>query len=211
MAQAKTGRLHILTKMAEAIQESRGTVSDTAPQMHSLQIPVDKIREVIGTGGKVIRGIIEETGAAVDIEDDGSCRVSSENAEGLKAAVKMIEDILAEAEAGQTYTGKVVRIADFGAFVSILPNQDGLVHISEICNVRLGTVDSVLAEGDEVTVHCMEVDERGKVRLTMKGQDQNEAVAAKIKAAEEGGDQPRPERKDNDRKDRKDRRPRRSA
>lgn len=212
MEQAKAGRMHILSKMAEAISKSRDGVADTAPQMHSLQIPTDKIREVIGTGGKVIRGIIDTTGASVDIEDDGSCRVSSENGDSLRAAVQMIEDILAEAEPGETYTGKVVRLADFGAFVSILPNQDGLVHISEICNVRLGAVDSILAEGDEVTVHCLEVDDRGKVRLTMKGQEQNEKITAKIAAAEEGGDQPRQERKDGDRKGGRDnRRPRRSA
>lgn len=209
--QAKAGRMHILSKMSEAISKSRDGVSDTAPQMQTIQIPTDKIREVIGTGGKVIRGIIETTGASVDIEDDGSCRVSSESIESLKEAVQMIEDILAVAEPGATYTGKVVRLADFGAFVSILPNQDGLVHISEICSVRLGSVESILAEGDEVTVHCMEVDDRGKVRLTMKGQDQNEAIAAKIVAVEEGGDQPRQERKDGGDKKRNDRRPRRSA
>jgi polyribonucleotide nucleotidyltransferase len=210
LEQAKGGRMHILSKMAEAISKSRDGVSDTAPQMQSLQIPTDKIREVIGTGGKVIRGIIDETGASVDIEDDGTCRVSSESIDSLRAAVQMIEDILAVAVVGENYTGKVVRLADFGAFVSILPNQDGLVHISEICGIRLGSVASILAEGDEVTVHCLEVDDRGKVRLTMKGQDQNEAITAKIAAAEEGGDQPRQERKDGDNK-RNDRRPRRSA
>ncbi|MFT7144203.1 MAG: polyribonucleotide nucleotidyltransferase [Alphaproteobacteria bacterium] len=208
LAQAKDGRIHILGKMAEAIDTSRDGVSDTAPQMHTIMIPTDKIREVIGTGGKVIRNIIEVTGAGVDIEDDGTCRVSSADKDGLKAAIDMIEGILAVAEVGKNYTSKIVRITDFGAFVAILPNQDGLVHISEICSIRLGAVDTVLAEGDEVTVNCLEVDERGKVRLTMKGIDQNEAVAAKITAAEEGGDQPRQERKD---ADNKGRRPRRSA
>ena len=210
--QAKDGRLHILSKMDEAITSSRDGVSDTAPQMHTIMLPVDKIRDVIGTGGKIIRAIIEETGASVDIEDDGTCRVSSEDRTSLDAAVKRIEDIIAEPEIGEHYTGKVVSITDFGAFVRIMPNHDGLVHISEIADVRLGHATDVLSDEDDVTVKCLEVDERGKIRLTMKGVDQNEAVAAKLAAAVEKGDQPRAEKKDGDRKDRGgrgDRKPRR--
>lgn len=212
LAQAKDGRMHILGKMEEAITASRSDVSENAPQMHTMMIPVDKIRDVIGTGGKVIREIIEETGASIDIEDDGTCRVASADRDALSACVKRIEGIIAEPEAGEVYTGKVVSITDFGAFVRILPNSDGLVHISEIADVRLARVTDVLSDEDEVTVKCLEVDERGKVRLTMKGQDQNEAVAAKVAEAVEKGDQPRPEKKEGDRGDRKggrDRKPRR--
>lgn len=212
LAQAGDGIQHILGKMGEAIEASREEVSETAPQMHTIMLPTDKIRDVIGTGGKVIRSIIDETGATVDIEDDGTCRVASDDKASLQAAVKRIEDIIAEPEVGVIYTGKVVSITDFGAFVRIMPNHDGLVHISEIADVRLGQVTDVLSDEDEVTVKCLEVDERGKIRLTMKGQEQNEAVSQKLAAAVEKGDQPRAEKKDGDRKDRgerRDRRPRR--
>ena len=170
--QAKGGRLHILGEMAKALTSGREEVSDFAPRITTFAIPKDKIREVIGTGGKVIREICEETGAKVDIEDDGTIKVSSVDNAASEAAVDWIKGIVAEPEIGHIYTGKVVKVVDFGAFVNFMGSRDGLVHISELENRRVGKVTDVVNEGDEVRVKVLAVDDRGKVRLSMKVVDQ---------------------------------------
>ena len=170
--QAKGGRLHILDEMAKALTSGREEVSDFAPRITTFSIPKDKIREVIGTGGKVIREICEETGAKVDIEDDGTIKVSSVDNAASEAAVNWIKGIVAEPEIGHIYTGKVVKVVDFGAFVNFMGSRDGLVHISELENRRVGKVTDVVNEGDEVKVKVLAVDDRGKVRLSMKVVDQ---------------------------------------
>ena len=170
--QAKGGRLHILDEMAKALTSGREEVSDFAPRITTFSIPKDKIREVIGTGGKVIREICEETGAKVDIEDDGTIKVSSVDNAASEAAVNWIKGIVAEPEIGHIYTGKVVKVVDFGAFVNFMGSRDGLVHISELENRRVGKVIDVVNEGDEVKVKVLAVDDRGKVRLSMKVVDQ---------------------------------------
>ena len=168
LAQARDGRLHILGKMADAISESRDDVSDNAPRIVAFEIPREKIREVIGTGGKVIREICEVTGAKVDIEDDGTIKVASVDAEAGQKAVDWIKDIVAEPEPGVIYRGKVVKVLDFGCFVNFLGSRDGLVHISELAQGRTAQVTDVVNEGDEVYVKCLGIDERGKVRLSMR-------------------------------------------
>jgi polyribonucleotide nucleotidyltransferase len=170
--QARDGRMHILGEMGKAISAARDTVNDNAPRITTLSIPKDKIREVIGTGGKVIREICEETGAKVDIEDDGTIKVSSVDNAASEAAVEWIKGIVAEPEIGHIYTGKVVKVVDFGAFVNFMGSRDGLVHISELENRRVGKVTDVVNEGDEVKVKVLAVDDRGKVRLSMKVVDQ---------------------------------------
>ena len=172
LAQAKQGRMDILKEMAKAITEARGETSEHAPQIVSMQIPTDKIRDVIGTGGKVIRGITEETGAKVDIDDDGAIKVSAVNQESIDAAVKMIKDITDEPEVGVIYDGKVVKCVDFGAFVNFMGAKDGLVHISELADERVAKTTDIVNEGDEVKVLCIGMDDRGKVKLSMKRVDQ---------------------------------------
>ncbi|MGE5538355.1 MAG: polyribonucleotide nucleotidyltransferase [Gemmatimonas sp.] len=172
LGQAKDGRLHILGEMGKAITGARETVSDKAPRITQFSIPKDKIREVIGTGGKVIREICEVTGAKVDIEDDGTIKVAAVDAEAAKKAIDWIKGIVAEPEMGVIYTGKVVKVVDFGAFVNFLGARDGLVHISELAPRRVGKVTDVVNEGDQVKVKVLGVDERGKVRLSMKAVDQ---------------------------------------
>ncbi|PPR10776.1 MAG: Polyribonucleotide nucleotidyltransferase [Alphaproteobacteria bacterium MarineAlpha11_Bin1] len=170
--QAKGGRLHILGEMSKALTSGREEVSDFAPRITTFSIPKEKIREVIGTGGKVIREICEETGAKVDIEDDGTIKVSSVDNAASEAAVNWIKGIVAEPEIGHIYVGKVVKVVDFGAFVNFMGSRDGLVHISELENRRVGKVTDVVNEGDEVKVKVLAVDDRGKVRLSMKVVDQ---------------------------------------
>ncbi|MBI1274258.1 MAG: polyribonucleotide nucleotidyltransferase [Alphaproteobacteria bacterium] len=170
--QAKDGRIHILGEMAKALTGARDSVNQNAPRIVSMNIPKDKIREVIGTGGKVIREICETTGAKIDIEDDGTVKVSAVEAKALEAAVNWIKGIVAEPEVGVVYTGKVVKIMDFGAFVNFLGAKDGLVHISELADRRVGKVSEVVNEGDEVRVKVLGVDDRGKVKLSMKAVDQ---------------------------------------
>ncbi len=172
LEQAKGGRLHILGEMAKALTQSREGVSEFAPQMESLKIPVDKIRDVIGTGGKVIREITETTGAKIDIEDDGSIKVSAMSQESIDAAVKWIKDLTDEPEEGKIYEGKVVKVVDFGAFVNFMGSKDGLVHISELADHRVAQTTDVVNEGDEVKVLCLGMDDRGKVKLSMKRVDQ---------------------------------------
>lgn len=172
LAQAKDGRLHILREMGNALTEGRREFSEHAPRIETMQIPTDKIREVIGSGGKVIREIVEVSGAKVDINDDGVIKIASANADSIKKAYDMIYSIVAEPEEGKIYTGKVVKLVDFGAFVNFFGKRDGLVHVSQIANRRLGHPNEILKEGQEVKVKLLGFDDRGKVRLGMKMVDQ---------------------------------------
>ncbi|HEX6661229.1 MAG TPA: polyribonucleotide nucleotidyltransferase, partial [Sphingomicrobium sp.] len=172
LAQAKDGRAHILGEMAKALDHTREELSAHAPRIETMQIPKDKIREVIGTGGKVIREIVAETGAKVDIDDDGTIKIASSDLSQIEAARNWIKGIVAEPEPGTIYTGKVASIVDFGAFVTFMPGKDGLVHVSEIKNERVENVRDILSEGQEVKVKLLEVDQRGKVRLSMRVVDQ---------------------------------------
>jgi polyribonucleotide nucleotidyltransferase len=171
LAQAKEGRMHILGEMAGALTEA-GEFSVHAPRIETMQVPTDKIREVIGSGGKVIREIVEVSGAKVDINDDGQIKIASPDGESIKKAYEMIYAIVAEPEVGQIYTGKVVKVVDFGAFVNFFGKRDGLVHVSQIENRRLNHPSDVLKEGQEVKVKLLGFDDRGKVRLAMKMVDQ---------------------------------------
>jgi len=168
LAQAHAGRMHILDEMAKCINAPRASIADHAPRMFTMKIKTDKIREVIGAGGKVIRGIVEETGAKVDIEDDGTIKIFAVTGDAGNAAKKMIEDIVAEVEVGTVYTGKVVKLMDFGAFVRVVGQTDGLVHISQIANHRVEKVSDELKEGQEVRVKVLDVDRNGRIRLSMK-------------------------------------------
>ncbi|MDD3181414.1 MAG: polyribonucleotide nucleotidyltransferase [Alphaproteobacteria bacterium] len=172
LGQAKEGRLHILGEMAKALTGAREGVNQNAPRITTIQIPKDKIREVIGSGGKVIREICETTGAKIDIEDDGTIKVAAVDSKAGDAAIAWIKGIVAEAEVGVVYVGKVVKIVDFGAFVNFLGSKDGLVHISEISKERISKVGDILTEGQEVRVKVLGVDDRGKVKLSMKVVDQ---------------------------------------
>jgi len=168
LAQAREARLHILGEMNKVLAESRPTVSENAPSMAMLKIDTDKIRDVIGKGGAVIRGITEDTGASVDIDDDGNVRIYGEDTESRDKAVEMVNAITAEAEIGKLYNGKVARIVDFGAFVTILPSKDGLVHISQISKERVENVNEHLQEGQDVLVKCTDLDARGRIKLSIK-------------------------------------------
>jgi len=168
LAQAREGRLHILGEMAKVISEAREQMSDWAPSIITLKIDPDKIRDVIGKGGAVIRAITEETGATVDIDNDGTVKIASVNAAEGRAAKERIELITAEVEVGRIYEGKVARLMDFGAFVTILPGRDGLVHISQISNERVEKVSDKLSEGDVIRVKVLEVDRQGRIRLSMR-------------------------------------------
>ncbi|WIY52896.1 polyribonucleotide nucleotidyltransferase [Devosia sp. YIM 151766] len=172
LAQAKDGRIHILGEMAKALSTSRGEVGEFAPRIETLKIPTDKIREVIGTGGKIIREIVEKTGAKVNIEDDGTVKVSSSDGSQIEAAIKWIRSITDEPEVGAIYQGTVVKTADFGAFVNFFGAKDGLVHISQLADQRVAKTTDVVNEGDKVWVKLLGFDERGKVRLSMKVLDQ---------------------------------------
>ncbi len=172
LAQAQQGRMHILGEMAKALTGARAELNATAPRITTIQIPVDKIREVIGSGGKVIREITEKTGVKIDIEDDGRVMIASNDEAKAKAALDWIKGIVAVPEAGVIYEGKVVKIMDFGAFVNFLGGKDGLVHISELANQRVAKVTDVVKEGDVVKVKCLGMDDRGKVRLSMKAVNQ---------------------------------------
>jgi polyribonucleotide nucleotidyltransferase len=168
LEQAKVGRLHILGEMNKVLAETREHMSDFAPRIITFKIDPSKIREVIGKGGATIRGITEETGASVDLSDDGTIKVASVDKAAGEEAKRIIEEITAEVEVGKIYEGKVVRLMDFGAFVTILPGKDGLVHISQICEERVEKVSDKLAEGDSVRVKVLEIDRQGRVRLSMK-------------------------------------------
>ncbi|HTO84892.1 MAG TPA: polyribonucleotide nucleotidyltransferase [Methylomirabilota bacterium] len=172
LAQARDGRLHILAEMAKALQSAREAVSSNAPRITVITIPKDKIREVIGSGGKVIREITEVTGAKIDIEDDGTIKVAAVDAKASQNAIDWIRGIVAEPEIGVVYSGKVVKVVDFGAFVNFLGSRDGLVHISELAPHRVKTVGDVVKVGDAVKVKVIGMDDRGKVKLSMKAVDQ---------------------------------------
>jgi polyribonucleotide nucleotidyltransferase len=168
LEQANAARNHILGEMNKVISASRETVSDNAPAMAMIKIDPDKIRDVIGKGGATIRGITEQTGASVDIDDDGNVRIYGEDAESRDTALDMVNEITAEAEVGRIYKGKVARIVDFGAFVTILPGKDGLVHISQISQERVENVNEYLEEGQEILVKCLDLDARGRIKLSIK-------------------------------------------
>jgi polyribonucleotide nucleotidyltransferase len=210
LSQAKEGRAHILGEMAKALDHTREELSAHAPRIETMQIPKDKIREVIGTGGKVIREIVAETGAKVDIDDDGTIKIASSDLSQIEAARNWIKGIVAEPEPGTIYTGKVASIVDFGAFVTFMPGKDGLVHVSEIKNERVENVRDVLSEGQEVKVKLLEVDQRGKVRLSMRLVDQETGEelpdTRPPREPREGGDRgPRGDRGDRGRHGRGDR------
>ena len=170
--QAKGGRLQILEKMSEAITEARPGLGEHAPRIEVMTIPTDKIREVIGSGGKVIREIVEKTGAKIDISDDGTIKIASSSGTAINAAIKWIKSIVSEPEVGEIYDGTVVKVVDFGAFVNFFGARDGLVHVSELAPRRVGKVSDVVKEGDKVKVKLLGFDQRGKVRLSMKSVDQ---------------------------------------
>jgi len=187
LGQAKEGRTHILGEMAKAITAARGQVGEFAPRIETMKIPTDKIREVIGTGGKVIREIVEKTGAKINIEDDGTIKIASSDGKQIDAAIKWIKGITDEAEVGAIYQGTVVKTADFGAFVNFFGSKDGLVHISQLADQRVNKTTDVVKEGDKVWVKLLGFDERGKVRLSMKVVDQE---TGKEKAAEKAPAEP---------------------
>jgi polyribonucleotide nucleotidyltransferase len=168
LQQALKGRLHILGKMSESLTASRHDISLFAPRITTIKIHPDKIREVIGKGGAVIRAITEETGCTIDIEEDGTVKIAAVDGKAAEAALEKIKQITAEAEVGAIYQGKVVKIVDFGAFVNFLPGKDGLVHVSEIANERVNNVADYLTEGQDVKVKVLEIDRQGRVRLSMK-------------------------------------------
>uniref|UniRef100_UPI0012E23079 polyribonucleotide nucleotidyltransferase n=1 Tax=Sandarakinorhabdus oryzae TaxID=2675220 RepID=UPI0012E23079 len=213
LAQAKDGRAHILGEMAKALDSTREGLSAHAPRIETMQVAKDKIRDIIGTGGKVIREIVATTGAKVDIEDDGTVKISSSDPAQIEAARNWIIGIVAEPEVGKIYTGKVVNLADFGAFVNFLGPKDGLVHISEIKNERVANVRDVLSEGQEVKIKVLGVDDRGKVKLSMRLVDQETGEELPdTRPPREGGDDRGPRgdrgpRRDGDR----DRGPRRDG
>ena len=168
LAQAHEGRLHILGEMAKAISQPRTEMSKYAPRITTIQVPIDKIREVIGSGGKVIKDIVAQTGCKIDINDSGVVNIASSDGVASQKAIDIIRGIIAEVEVGKTYKGMVKKIVEFGAFVGVLPNQDGLLHISEIAHERVNNVTDYLKEGDEIEVKVIEVDRQGKVRLSRK-------------------------------------------
>ncbi|AMX01873.1 polyribonucleotide nucleotidyltransferase [Microbulbifer thermotolerans] len=188
LEQALQARLHILAEMNKVIGESRSTVNENAPRYATLKIHPDKIRDVIGKGGATIRSITEETGASIDIEDDGTVKVFGEDGESLEAAVTRIEEITAEAEIGAIYEGTVVRIVDFGAFVNFLPGKDGLVHISQIAEERVNAVTDYLSEGQKVLVKVLDVDQRGRIKLSIKEAKQDRAEQAEAPDQASGED-----------------------
>ena len=186
--QAKDGRLHILGEMAKGLSGARAELGQYAPRIETMKIPTDKIREVIGTGGKVIREIVEKTGAKINIEDDGTVKIASSDGASITAAINWIKSIASEPEIGVIYEGTVVKTAEFGAFVNFFGAKDGLVHISQLAAARVNKVTDVVKEGDKVKVKLLGFDERGKVRLSMKAVDQTTGEDLEAKAAAEGGE-----------------------
>ena len=188
LTQAKDGRLHILDEMSKALTTARSELGEHAPRIEVLKIPVDKIREVIGTGGKVIREIVEKTGAKVNIEDDGTVKIASANGEAIRAAINWIKSIASDPEVGQIYEGTVVKTMDFGAFVNFFGAKDGLVHISQLSGNRVQKVTDVVKEGQKVKVKLLGFDDRGKVRLSMKSIDQETGEDLEAKQKADGGE-----------------------
>src|SRR5689334_5997116 len=189
LTQAKDGRIHILGEMAKAITKARSELGEHAPRIEVISIPTDKIREVIGTGGKVIREIVEKTGAKIDISDDGTVKVASANGESIRAALNWIKSIASDPEVGMIYEGTVVKVMDFGAFVNFFGSRDGLVHISQLAANRVQKTTDVVKEGDKVKVKLLGFDDRGKVRLSMKVVDQ--ATGEDLEAKRKADEQPR--------------------
>lgn len=190
LGQAKQGRVHILGEMSKALTSARAELGEHAPRIETFKIPTDKIREVIGTGGKVIREIVEKTGAKINIEDDGSVKVASASGESIKAAINWIKSIASDPEVGHIYEGTVVKVMDFGAFVNFFGAKDGLVHISQLAPHRVQNTKDVVKEGDKVKVKLLGMDDRGKVRLSMKAVDQATGEDIEGKGKPEGGEQP---------------------
>jgi polyribonucleotide nucleotidyltransferase len=224
LAQASEGRAHILEEMNKALGETRGELSAHAPRIETMQIDKTKIREVIGTGGKVIREIVAQTGAKVDIDDEGLIKISSSDLTQIEAARRWIQGIVEEAEVGKIYVGKVVNIVDFGAFVNFMGGKDGLVHVSEMRNERVEKPTDVVSEGQEVRVKVLEIDPRGKVRLSMRVVDQEtgaeledsrppreERPRGEGRGGGGGGDRDRGPRRDGDRGGGRERGPRRDG
>ena len=178
LGQAKEGRLHILDEMAKVLDTTRTEMSKYAPRIITIKVPVDKIRDIIGPGGKVIRDIIDRTGVNIDINDDGTVNIASHDEEASTKAIGIIQDLVQDVEVGKVYMGKVKKIMDFGAFVEILPGTDGLVHISQICDRRIQKVSDEIQEGDEIMVKVIDVDRNGKVKLSRKEAMRDEAAAA---------------------------------
>jgi len=210
LEQAHQGRMHILAEMSKALGSARSELGEHAPRIETIKIPVDKIREVIGSGGSVIREIVAESGAKIDIEDDGTIKIAAAKREAIEAALARIRGITSEPEVGQIYKGKVVKIMEFGAFVNFFGAKDGLVHISQLTQGRPETVGEVVKEGQEVYVKLLGFDDRGKVRLSMKVVDQ--ATGKEIPRAEGeveerfeggGGRPPRRDRGDRERGERR--------
>jgi polyribonucleotide nucleotidyltransferase len=190
LGQAKDGRLHILGEMSKALTSARAELGAHAPRIEVINIPTDKIREVIGTGGKVIREIVEKTGAKIDISDDGTIKIASASADSIKAAINWIRSIASEPEVGHIYDGTVVKVVDFGAFVNFFGSKDGLVHISQLAPRRVQKVNDVVKEGDKVKVKLLGFDDRGKVRLSMKIVDQQTGEDLEAKQKAEGAEHP---------------------
>jgi polyribonucleotide nucleotidyltransferase len=172
LAQAKEGRIHILGEMNKVIQSSRDEVSENAPRFVTIQVKADKVRDVIGKGGATIRSLTEETGAVIDIDDTGIIKISAVDKDAVELAKAKIEQLTADVEVDKIYEGKVAKIMDFGAFVTVLPGKDGLVHISQICEERVENVTDKVKEGEIVKVKVLEIDKQGRIKLTMKGLDQ---------------------------------------
>jgi polyribonucleotide nucleotidyltransferase len=172
LTQAKGGRLHILGEMSKALDKARAELGEYAPRIETFKIATDKIREVIGTGGKVIREIVEKTGAKINVEDDGTVKVASADGESIKAAIKWIKSIASDPELNAIYDGTVVKVMEFGAFVNFFGAKDGLVHISQLAANRVQKTSDVVKEGDKIKVKLLGFDDRGKVRLSMKQVDQ---------------------------------------
>jgi polyribonucleotide nucleotidyltransferase len=203
LEQAREGRIHILGKMLETLPTARPELSKYAPRITTIKVKPDQIRLVIGPGGKTIKGIVDQTGVAIDVEDDGTVNVASSDPDAVKKALDIIRGLTAEAEVGAVYKGTVKRIADFGAFVEIMPNTDGLVHISELAHTRVERVEDVVKEGDEVEVKVLSIDREGKVRLSRRellplpeGEEGERAAERMAQAREGGGERPRGPRRD---------------
>ena len=206
--QAKDGRLHILNEMSKSLTGARNDLGEHAPRIETIKIPTDKIREVIGTGGSVIRSIVEESGAKIDIGDDGTIKIAAAKRDAIEEARRLILEITSEPEVGTIYRGKVVKIVDFGAFVNFFGAKDGLVHISQLNQGRPATVDEVVKEGEEVYVKLLGFDDRGKTRLSMKVVNQEtgeELPREEGEAEDQGGGGGRPGGARRERRPRRDR------
>ena len=193
LEQALEARLHILGEMNKVIAKGRDEVAESAPRMGTMQIDPDKIRDVIGKGGATIRSLCEEHNSTIDITDDGAVKIYSEDNDGLQSAMDAITAIVADPEPGTIYDGKVVRIVDFGAFVNFMPGTDGLVHISQIAQERVAKVTDYLSEGQDVRVKVLEIDNRGRVKLSIKEAQLEEGTAPEAPAAAESTEEQAPE------------------